>query len=90
MEATYNIFDTKKILNRPVSIAITSTSGLAGLAYWYNHTYPKSNPVSKQDPIIKFMKTWVDQQYDNGRQTSISDTELCELVDKYNKSSNNT
>lgn len=83
-EEIYNIFDTNKILNRPVSIAITSTSGLAGLAYWYNHSYSNNKAISKQDPIIKFMKTWVDEQYANGRQTSISDAELRVLVNKYN------
>ena len=33
-EEIYNIFDTDKLLNRPVSVAVSNTSGLAGIAYW--------------------------------------------------------
>ena len=35
----YNIFDTEKILNRPATVGISNTSGLAGLAYWMNVNY---------------------------------------------------
>ena len=34
----YNIFDTEKILNRPATVTISKTSGLAGIAYWINTT----------------------------------------------------
>jgi len=32
-EEIYNIFDTAKLLNRPVGVAINQTSGLAGIAH---------------------------------------------------------
>ena len=35
-EEIYNVFDTKKLLNRPASVQISKTSGLAGIAYWIN------------------------------------------------------
>ena len=35
-EEIYNIFDTDKLLNRPVLVAVSNTSGLAGIAHWMN------------------------------------------------------
>ncbi|MDR1961451.1 MAG: 2-isopropylmalate synthase, partial [Gracilibacteraceae bacterium] len=35
-EEIYNIFNTGKILNRPIVAAVSNTSGLAGIAYWIN------------------------------------------------------
>ena len=35
----YNIFDTELILNRPPMVAISNTSGLAGIAVWINQYY---------------------------------------------------
>ena len=35
----YNIFDTELILNRPPIVAISNTSGLAGIAVWINQYY---------------------------------------------------
>jgi len=36
MKEIYNIFDTEKILGRPISIIITDKSGLAGVVHWLN------------------------------------------------------
>ena len=38
-EEIYNIFDTDKLLNRPVLVAVSNTSGLAGIAHWMNTYY---------------------------------------------------
>ena len=35
----YTIFDTEKLLNRPASVQVAKTSGLAGIAYWINQNY---------------------------------------------------
>src|SRR4030042_3412679 len=35
-EEIYNIFNTAKILNRPISISVNDKSGLAGIAQWIN------------------------------------------------------
>ncbi len=81
----YNIFDTEKILNRPPLVAVSNTSGLAGIACWINSYYrlDKENAVSKNDAVVLKIKEWVDREYENGRQTVISDKELCELYNQY-------
>lgn len=77
-EEIYTIFDTKKILNKPATVQIGKTSGLAGIAYWINQTYglEGAQKLEKHDDLVQALKAWVDQQYDNGRQTGITDHEL--------------
>jgi isopropylmalate/homocitrate/citramalate synthase len=77
-EEIYNIFDTKKILGRPASVMVTKTSGLAGIAYWINEHYELTGDkmIDKRDPVVLAMKTWIDEEYENGRQTMLSDGEL--------------
>ena len=77
-EEIYNIFDTKKILNRSASVLISKTSGLAGIAYWINEHYNLSGDaaVGKKDPRVIAMKEWVDQEYEDGRQTTLTTHEL--------------
>lgn len=76
----YNIFDTKKILNRAVDIGITDKSGVAGIAYWINARLeiPEKLRVGKKDPGVVTIKEWVDEEYKNGRITGISDNEMWE------------
>ena len=77
-EEIYNIFDTEKILNRPASVSIGKTSGLAGIAYWINHNcgLKESEWIDKKDPLVSKLKTWVDSEYEDGRQTAISNSEM--------------
>ncbi|MBQ7789201.1 MAG: 2-isopropylmalate synthase [Clostridia bacterium] len=81
-EEIYNIFNTQKILNRKAGVMISNTSGLAGIAYWINNHYGLSgeNAVNKQDALVLALKSWIDEQYDNGRQTAFSDGELEEKI----------
>ncbi len=81
-EEIYNIFDTEKFLNRPCRIAVSNTSGLAGIAHWFNSFYNLTGEQSldKQHQIIKAMKEWVDDQYNEGRVTVITDHELDTLA----------
>ncbi len=81
-EEIYNIFDTKKILNRPVGVMVTKTSGLAGIAYWINEHYGLGGDreIDKRDPIVLALKSWIDEEYENGRQTALSDHELEEKL----------
>ncbi|MBN1594628.1 2-isopropylmalate synthase [candidate division FCPU426 bacterium] len=76
----YNIFDTEKVLNRPVDIGITDKSGVAGIAYWINSRLkiPEKFKVEKNDPGVVAIKEWVDEEYKNGRVTGISDEEMWE------------
>ena len=81
-EEIYNIFDTDKILNRPVLVAVSNTSGLAGIAHWIN-TYFKlkdDKKVDKQSELVKEVKAWVDAEYEKGRVTVITDEELLEVI----------
>ncbi len=77
-EEIYNIFNTEKILNRPASVSISKTSGLAGIAYWINNNYRLSGDkaISKKHPLVISLKDWVDKEYEDGRQTALSDIEL--------------
>ena len=82
-EEIYNIFDTKKILGRAASVLISKTSGLAGIAYWINENYrlTASEAVDKRDPVVIALKEWIDKEYEGGRQTSLSVSELEEKIE---------
>ena len=85
-EEIYNIFDTEKFLKRPPVSAISNTSGLAGLAWWYNNYFHLhgADAVGKDSPIIHKLKLWVDELYDNGRVTVLTDGELAAKVEELN------
>lgn len=84
-EEIYNIFDTKKILNRPVAIAIDAHSGLAGIAAWINTWYGLMglDRIDKKDNRVVMIKEWIDREYRRDRVTSISDKEMEEQVSLY-------
>jgi len=74
----YNIFDTAKLLGRPMRVNVTDKSGAAGIAYWVN-SYLGLKPevaVTKRHPGVLAINEWVKEQYENGRVTSISDEEM--------------
>ena len=77
-EEIYNIFDTKKLLGRAATVILGKTSGLAGIAYWINETYrlSESEQVDKHDPVVVALKDWIDKEYEDGRQTSLSTAEV--------------
>lgn len=78
----YTIFDTNKLLNRPATVEISKTSGLAGIAYWINQNYRLSGDdmLTKGDPLVVAIKDWVDAEYESGRQTVISYKEIQEKI----------
>ena len=82
-EEIYNIFDTTKFLNKPPISAISNTSGLAGIALWINNYYRllPEQQVDKKSPLVIRLKEWVDQQYESGRVTVMTDAELLERLD---------
>ena len=77
-EEIYNIFDTDKLLNRPASVTISKTSGLAGIAYWINTNYrlKGDKAIDKKDLLVVSLKEWVDKEYEDGRQTALSNGEI--------------
>ncbi len=77
-EEIYNIFDTRKLLKRPISITMTDKTGVAGVAYWVNHRLRLDGErrLDKRHPgIVKIFKR-VMSEYEKGRNTSISNDEL--------------
>ena len=83
-EEIYNIFDTGKFLNRPPLVAVSNTSGLAGIAHWINSYYRLGDDrrVDKNSELVSKVKEWVDKQYDEGRITVITDNELVVEITK--------
>lgn len=81
----YTIFNTEKILHRPIEIAITDKSGLAGVVFWINQYFKLKGDkqVSKDHPGVLKVKKWIDEEYESGRTTSISDQEMVALVKEY-------
>jgi hypothetical protein len=84
-EEIYNIFNTAKILNRPISISVTDKSGLAGIAQWINSHFALTgkDKVEKTHPGIAKINRWVTKLYEEGRTTSISDQEIEKVTRKY-------
>ncbi len=81
-EEIYNIFNTKKLLNRMPGVAVSKTSGLAGIAYWINQYYDlgPDEAVDKEDPLVVSLKEWVDEMYADGRTTVMSSKEMEEKI----------
>jgi len=80
----YNIFDTEKILNRPAMVSVGKASGLAGIAYWINQHYrlPEDQKVGKADELVVALKQWIDDEYEDGRQTTLTTSELEEKIEE--------
>ncbi len=80
-EEIYNIFNTEKILKRPVTVAINEHSGLAGIAHWVNSHFNLKGDlaVDKKDELVACIKKEVDKEFEEGRTTSFGDDEL-ELI----------
>lgn len=81
-EEIYNIFDTGKFLNRPAVVSVSNTSGIAGIAHWINTYYklPDERKVGKDSELVAAVKMWVDEQYDDGRVTVMTDEEMVQKI----------
>jgi isopropylmalate/homocitrate/citramalate synthase len=84
-EEIYNIFDTDKILNRPLGIAITDKSGTAGIAKWINSHLALSGDksIDKKHPGIVRINAEILKLYEEGRISSISNEELLVFAQKH-------
>lgn len=82
-EEIYNIFDTEKFLNKPPRVAVSNTSGLAGIAHWINTYYRLTGEaqVDKNSALVQKVKAWVDQEYESGRVTVLTDEELTAVIE---------
>jgi citrate (Re)-synthase len=81
-EEIYNIFDTAKILDRPLGITVNDRSGLAGVAYWIDTTLglKGADRVRKDDPRVVAIHREVERQYAAGRTTGFSPDEMLGLA----------
>jgi isopropylmalate/homocitrate/citramalate synthase len=81
-EEIYNVFNTDKLLRRPVRLAMNDKSGLAGIVLWVRHNLGESakTPLQKDHPGVKRIHEWMTAQYDTGRVAQISDAEIREQV----------
>ncbi len=86
-EEIYNIFDTEELLNRPVVVAVTKTSGASGVAHWINSHFKLEGDraISKDHELVDFVKAWVDEQYEKGRVIAISEAELLSKIKEGNE-----
>jgi len=85
-EEIYNIFDTGKLLNRPVDVLVNDKSGSAGIAYWLNKHLKLKGPraVDKRHPGVAKLAKWVQREYeDGGRITAISHKEMYNMAAKF-------
>ena len=82
-EEIYNVFDTDKFLNRPPLVAVSNTSGLAGIAHWINTYFhlPEEKQVDKSTELVAMVKAWVDKEYEEGRVTVLTDEELLGVIE---------
>jgi len=77
-EEIYNIFDTKKILGRPVAVIISDKSGTAGIAHWINahRELDGEQRIDKRHPGVVRVYKHVMREYEQGRVTSMSNEEM--------------
>jgi isopropylmalate/homocitrate/citramalate synthase len=84
-EEIYNIFNTSKILNRPLTVAINDKSGTAGIAQWLNSYFALTDNerVDKRHPGVAKINKWIKDEYAQGRSTDISSDEMVKRARKH-------
>jgi isopropylmalate/homocitrate/citramalate synthase len=73
-EEIYNCFDSQKLLNRPIKVAITDKSGAAGIKHWIESHFQIEIP--KHNPRVTKIKNRIDEEYAKDRVSAISDDEM--------------
>ena len=84
-EEIYNIFDTTRLLGRPVPIIVTDKTGRSGVAYWLNVNLrlPPEKQVSKKHPAVGRIYDAIVALYESGRTTHLSHDEMEALAQKF-------
>ncbi len=84
-EEVYNIFDTDKILGRPIKVAITDKTGKAGIALWINAHFglEGEDRIDKRHPGVSKIYQHVMRYFEEGRVTAISDEEMEKLATRF-------
>lgn len=73
-EEIYNCFDTTKLLNRKIGVAITDKSGAAGIKHYIEDKYDIE--IAKHDPRVIAIKDRIDAEYAAERVSAVSDEEM--------------
>jgi isopropylmalate/homocitrate/citramalate synthase len=81
-EEIYNVFDTARLLKRPIGVTINDKSGAAGVAYWLNSYLHLEGErrLPKSDPGVRAMHGAIVAQYDRGRTAGLATEELLALA----------
>jgi len=84
-EEIYTSFDTRRLLNRTMTINITDKSGLSGIAHWINAHFALTGPdkVEKTHPGVARINKSILGRYEQGRVTCMSDEEMEHMVRRY-------
>jgi len=63
-------------------VAVSNTSGLAGIAHWINTYFrlPEERQVDKNSELVSMVKVCVDQEYEDGRVTVLTDEEILAVI----------
>jgi hypothetical protein len=80
-EEIYNVFDTRKLLGRPVGVSVNDKSGVAGVAFWVGQQLGVR--VDKHEAGIEAMYQEIQGLYDRGRVSSLTQDELMALARKH-------
>jgi isopropylmalate/homocitrate/citramalate synthase len=70
----YAPFDVPSLLGRPLEVTLTKDSGLAGLIFVVNQQ--RHRQLDKNDPALSTAHRWIEQQFEEGRQTAIEWEEI--------------
>lgn len=79
-EEIYNIFNTEKLLGRPATVSINAHSGAAGIAHKLNSLFKGRAKFDKHDDAVSRVCDMVKAEYDSGRITNLSDSELLAMA----------
>ena len=84
-EEIYNVFDTQKLLGRPVAVSVNDKSGVAGVAFWVNQQLGRAehDRLDKHHPGITAMHAAVQRAYDAGRVSVMTQDELVALARRH-------
>ena len=73
----YAPFNVPQLLGRPLEVSLTKESGLGGLIFLIRqHT---GLDLPKDDPCLQKIYTWLIEEFDNGRQTSVEWEEIAPI-----------
>jgi hypothetical protein len=79
------VTEANKFRDDLTDIAITQSSGKAGIAYWLNSFLDLDNPdcIAPDHPAVSQIEAWIDEQYASGRMGPIMDEEILNLAREF-------